>query len=93
MYDQNVKVSFEEKSGFMGEKTSGRMGRTILYTSLTLLGLVLFVANVSLGMLVKVLAVVIAAPFILLALGFMWIVVKVFIKMTYSKARQGSRVN
>jgi hypothetical protein len=92
MYDQNVKVSREEKQCPKNKKTLSS-GTAILYSALILLGLVLFVANVSLGMVVKVFMVVIAAPFILLALGFIWIVVKVSIKMTYSKARQGSRVN
>ena len=89
-YDQNLLVSREKKPGLVSEETSGSMRRIILYAVLILLGFGVLGASTSLGMLVKVLMVVIVAPFILLGLGFMWIVVKVFIKVTYSKVRHAS---
>ena len=64
-----------------------------MHAALILLGFVMLFAHVSLGMLAKVFLVAIGAPFVLLALGFTWIVVKVFIKVTYSKVRRRIRVN
>jgi hypothetical protein len=74
----------------VSEETSGSMKRIILYAALILLGFGVLGASTSLGMLAKVFLVLITVPFILLALGFMWIVVKVFIKVAYSRVRQGS---
>jgi hypothetical protein len=74
------------------DKKSSSSRKAILYAGLILLGFVVLAASVPFGMLVKVFMVTIAVPFILLALGFMWIVAKVLIKMTYSKTREGSRV-
>jgi hypothetical protein len=88
IYDQNRWVSREEKSGFTGQKTPSS-GRMVLYAGLVLLGLVVLVAGTSWGTLVKVFVATIIAPFILLALGFIWIVVKVFMKVIYFKVRRG----
>jgi hypothetical protein len=88
IYDQNRRVSRKEKSGFTGQKTPGS-GRLVLYAGLVLLGFVVLVASTSWGTLAMVFAATIIAPFILLALGFIWIVVKVFMKMIYFKVRRG----
>jgi uncharacterized membrane protein YqjE len=85
-------MSREEKEGSMGEKTSSSR-KTILYAALILLGLVVLVTNVSWGIPVKVFIIIIGTLLVLLALGFMWIVVKVIVKTIYSKVRQGIQSN